>query len=69
MDYTFQQRTHLEISLSEDELVTVLAKHDEAGNTEWWLVENDHGIQGYAPASYLSPLVPNTSMKVGDYLY
>lgn len=62
MDYAFQQRTNLEISLVEHELVTVLAKHDEAGNTEWWLVENDAGVQGYAPAAYLSQLVPDTQM-------
>ena len=38
------------------ELVTVLEKQDEAGNSEWWLVENDAGLRGYAPAAYLSEL-------------
>lgn len=41
----------------EGELVTVLARNDEAGNSEWWLVENDAGAQGYAPAAYLTQLV------------
>lgn len=68
----------LEIDLLENELVTVLSKHDEGGNegeiisitnvienkqlityffpgySEWWLVENDSGAQGYAPAAYLT---------------
>jgi len=47
----------LEIDLNEGELVTVMAKHDEAGNEEWWLVENDTGAHGYAPAAYLSQLL------------
>ena len=56
MEYAFKRRTNLEVDLNESEHVTVLAKHDEAGNTEWWLVENDAGIQGYAPAAYLTQL-------------
>lgn len=56
MEYPFQKRTNLEIDLSEGELVTVLSSNDEAGNSEWWLVENDFGVQGYAPAAYLSQL-------------
>ena len=56
VEYAFKRRTNLEVDLNESELVTVLAKHDEAGNTEWWLVENDAGIQGYAPAAYLTQL-------------
>lgn len=60
MEYPFQKRTNLEIDLHENELVTVLAKHDEAGNSEWWLVENDAGIQAYAPAAYLTQLATDT---------
>lgn len=57
MEYSFSKRTNLEIDLTEGELVTVLARNDEAGNSEWWLVENDSGLQGYAPAAYLIQLV------------
>lgn len=57
VEYAFQRRTALELDLSEGELVTVLAKHDEANNVEWWLVENDAGMQGYVPAAYLSQLL------------
>lgn len=57
VEYPFEKRTNLEIDLVDGELVTVLAKNDEAGNLEWWLVENDEGAQGYAPAAYLSELV------------
>ena len=56
MDFAFERRTPLEISLMDGELVTVLEKQDEAGNNEWWLVENDAGLRGYAPAAYLSEL-------------
>ena len=60
VEYDFRRRTALEIDLNEGELVTVLAKQDEAGNTEWWLVENDAGLQGYGPAAYLSQLVADS---------
>ena len=56
-EYAFQQRSPLEIDLGEGEFVTVLAKQDVAGNTDWWLVQNDAGAQGYVPASYLSQLI------------
>ncbi|XP_057381641.1 dynamin-binding protein-like [Daphnia carinata] len=61
VEYEFRKRTNLEIDLHENELVTVLCKHDEAGNSEWWLVENDEGIQGYAPAAYLTQLATDTA--------
>jgi hypothetical protein len=32
VEFTFQKSTILEIDLLENELVTVLAKHDEGGN-------------------------------------
>ena len=57
VDFSFERRTQLEISLMDGELITVLEKKDEAGNSEWWLVENDAGLRGYAPAAYLSELV------------
>lgn len=31
--------------------------HDEKGNSEWWLVENRDGKQGYVPRNYLHSLV------------
>ncbi|KAI9555344.1 hypothetical protein GHT06_017859 [Daphnia sinensis] len=43
VEYEFRKRTNLEIDLHENELVTVL-------------LENDGGIQGYAPAAYLTQL-------------
>ena len=56
MEYAFQQRSPLEIGLTEGELVKVLARQDVAGNPDWWLVQNNAGAQGYAPATYLSQL-------------
>merc|ERR1712071_201627 len=56
VEYSFQKRSALEIDLRAGEFVTVLVNHDEAGNPEWWLVENNNGAQGYAPAAYLSQL-------------
>lgn len=62
VEFAFEKRSPLEIDLRAGEFVTVLADHDEAGNAEWWLVENDSAAQGYAPAAYLSQLlVPNDS--------
>jgi len=57
VEFAFEKRSPLEIDLCTGEFVTVLAKHDEAGNPEWWLVENETAVQGYAPAAYLRQLL------------
>lgn len=54
-EYAFSARTENEVSLFEHQVVTVIAAHDENGNTEWWYVEAD-GMFGYAPAAYLRPM-------------
>ncbi|KAH3885546.1 hypothetical protein DPMN_009541, partial [Dreissena polymorpha] len=54
-EYPFEARNQNEVSMFEHQVVTVIAAHDENGNTEWWYVEAD-GHYGYAPASYLRPM-------------
>ncbi|XP_064634293.1 dynamin-binding protein-like [Lineus longissimus] len=51
--YSFTARNENEMSLHEEQIVTVVQKHDLEGNKEWWLVKTGAG-QGYAPASYLT---------------
>jgi len=41
-----------EMSLKENELVTVIEKN----NTGWWLVANSRGDHGFAPATFLEPI-------------
>ncbi|XP_052800094.1 dynamin-binding protein-like isoform X2 [Mya arenaria] len=54
-EFPFSARNSNEVTLFEHQVLTVLAPHDENGNTEWWYVEAD-GTYGYAPASYLRPM-------------
>ena len=53
--YNFAARHDNEASLTAGLPVTVLAKHDVDGNSEWWLVDSG-GTRGYAPANYMSPM-------------
>ncbi|WAR03204.1 DNMBP-like protein [Mya arenaria] len=48
-EFPFSARNSNEVTLFEHQVLTVLAPHDENGNTEWWYVEAD-GTYGYAPA-------------------
>ncbi|XP_067655097.1 dynamin-binding protein-like [Haliotis asinina] len=54
-EFAFQSRSASEVSMFEGQVVTVIAKSDQEGNTEWWLVDAD-GKRGYAPANYLRPM-------------
>ncbi|XP_069133070.1 dynamin-binding protein-like [Argopecten irradians] len=54
-EFGFEARTETEVSLFEGQVVTVLAKHDQEGNTEWWYVDAD-GVKGYTPSIYLKPM-------------
>ncbi|KAK3102404.1 hypothetical protein FSP39_011155 [Pinctada imbricata] len=54
-EYAFDARNSNEMTMFEGQVVTVLAKHDEEQNTDWWYVDAD-GHRGYAPAAYLKPM-------------
>ncbi|XP_060066478.1 dynamin-binding protein-like [Ylistrum balloti] len=54
-EFGFEARTATEVSLFEGQVVTVLAKHDQEGNTEWWYVDAD-GLKGYTPSIYLKSM-------------
>ncbi|XP_046555696.1 LOW QUALITY PROTEIN: dynamin-binding protein-like [Haliotis rubra] len=54
-EFAFQSRGASEVSMFEGQVITVIAKSDQEGNTEWWLVDAD-GKRGYAPANYLRPM-------------
>ena len=54
-EFEFAARNSNEVSLFEGQVVTVLAKHDEEQNNQWWYVDAD-GQRGYAPAAYLLPM-------------
>jgi hypothetical protein len=42
--YAFTARNNNEITLSDGQVITVLIKHDQENNTEWWYVDADGGI-------------------------
>jgi hypothetical protein len=52
--YDFQGRSEGELTIFENEILTILARADMDGNSEWFKVENKIGKQGYVPSSYLS---------------
>ena len=53
--YAFTARNNNEITLFDGQVITVLIKHDQENNTEWWYVDAD-GVKGYAPANFLQPM-------------
>ena len=55
-DYTAKQE--YELTIKENELITVLSKHENG----WWLGCNHAGKQGYFPGSYVKPLLSNEGM-------
>lgn len=53
LEYDFEAINNGELSAKEGQYVTCIAKHDQKGNPEWWLVEYD-SQRGYIPRDYLS---------------
>uniref|UniRef100_A0A8C8RLU3 Rho guanine nucleotide exchange factor 38 n=1 Tax=Pelusios castaneus TaxID=367368 RepID=A0A8C8RLU3_9SAUR len=53
--YSFQARSHQELSLQEYQRVRILQFSDLSGNKEWWLAEAK-GQKGYVPANYLGKM-------------
>jgi hypothetical protein len=51
-DFNFSEE-HL-VPLKTGQVVKVIRKHDVEGNSEWWLVEDRSGAQGYVPGNYLA---------------
>ena len=56
LDFQFLARSTLELTVREGELVELVEEHDMDGNSEWWLVANADGKQGYVPANYMSKI-------------
>ena len=54
LDYDFSARSTLELSVKEGAVVDLIEAQDMQGNSEWWLVANAEGRQGYVPANYMS---------------
>jgi amphiphysin len=53
VEYDFDGDQDGELSVCEGQRVRVKQKHDDEGNTDWWLCECD-GKTGYIPSSYLT---------------
>ena len=51
--FNFTSRSPLELSVVKGELVNVILQHDKDGNTEWWLVANKEGKQGFVPHNFI----------------
>lgn len=52
--YDFQGATSTELSLSKDDLLTIVKKE----NNGWWLAKNAKGNEGWAPSAYLKEEAP-----------
>ncbi|XP_048582607.1 SH3 and PX domain-containing protein 2A [Nematostella vectensis] len=53
-----------EMTLGEGEVVTVIEKN----LTGWWLVANDRGQHGFAPATFLDPLDPTRACEAEEWV-
>ena len=51
--FSFTARSPLELSVTKDELVNVIIQHDAKGSSDWWLVANQRGKQGYVPNNFI----------------
>lgn len=46
------------LAINQGEFVNVLKKSDDAGNSEWWLVQlTNNNRTGFVPSSYLSQIL------------
>lgn len=66
--FEFQASEGWELSLARDEIVAVLEKRDESGETGWWRGRTRDGRIGWFPGNYVSGLLlPYTqNRKWGD---
>eukprot|EP00123_Amoebidium_parasiticum_P020173 comp44088_c0_seq1/m.47498 comp44088_c0_seq1/g.47498 ORF comp44088_c0_seq1/g.47498 comp44088_c0_seq1/m.47498 type:complete len:356 (-) comp44088_c0_seq1:102-1169(-) len=64
--YGYKPRHEHDVELTENSTVHVFEKADEEGNTEWWKVRTEEGVEGYVPATYLYIIPPE---PVQDYEY
>ena len=56
VEYTHSSRSPLELSIRRGDIVSVILKYDKSGNSDWWMVANKQGTQGYVPHNYLKKL-------------
>lgn len=54
--FSFQANASNMISLIQGHHYKIIAREDQNGNSEWWLVEDKNGNIGYAPSNYLKIL-------------
>jgi len=52
-EYSHTSRSRMELSITKGDFINVILQHDKDGNTDWWLVANNKGEQGYVPYNYL----------------
>ena len=50
--YAYEADTDVELTIAEGDLLTVVSRSDNAGNTDWLYVEDAFGKRGYVPRGY-----------------
>ena len=51
--YDFVAENDGEMTVDGGQVVTLVTPRDQSGDTEWYLVQNKKGEQGYVPANFL----------------
>lgn len=51
--FDFKARSNAELTVGENEQVLIVSQSDADGNSDWWLVQNLAGHEGYVPKAYL----------------
>jgi hypothetical protein len=54
--YAYEADSEVELTISEGDLLTLVSRSDNAGNTDWLYVEDSSGQRGYVPKSYVVPV-------------
>lgn len=54
VSYDFTAENESELTVRRDEVLTLVLPQDSSGYTEWWLMRNESGEEGYVPASFLT---------------
>ena len=53
VEFSHTSRSPMELSITKGDFVNVILQHDKDGNTEWWLVANKKGEQGFVPYNFI----------------
>uniref|UniRef100_A0AC34QHH0 Dynamin-binding protein n=1 Tax=Panagrolaimus sp. JU765 TaxID=591449 RepID=A0AC34QHH0_9BILA len=54
-DFSPSDPESVQLKVREGEIIEILRKHDDANNSDWFLIRNQNGRTGYVPGSFIIP--------------